>query len=123
MYRSPVDLPPDAGGDEVVRCIAKTGAARGFVDSLTDPQNASPDLTRFREYSYSLVQRFSRLGVSLMMTYEVPELFGLRALTQYGASHLADNVVLLQYRDIDSTIARTITILKTRASHHDPRVQ
>jgi circadian clock protein KaiC len=44
-------------------------------------------------------------------------------LTEYGASHLSDNVVLLQYRGIDSTVARTITILKTRGSLHDPRVQ
>jgi circadian clock protein KaiC len=123
MYRSPVDLHLDEWVYELLDCIETTGATRVLVDSLSDLQTASPDMIRFREYTYSLVHRFSRRGVSLMMTYEVAELFGLSTLTEYGTSHLADNVVLLQYRNIDATIVRTITILKTRASHHDPRVQ
>jgi circadian clock protein KaiC len=123
MYRSPVDIYLDEWVYDLLDCVETTGATRVLVDSLGDLQTASWDLTRFREYAYSLVHRFSRRGVSLMMTYEVPELFGLGTLTEYGASHLSDNVVLLQYREIESTITRTITILKTRASHHDPRVR
>jgi circadian clock protein KaiC len=123
LYRSPVDLYLDEWVYELLHAVETTGATRVLIDSLGDLQAASADTTRFREYTYSLIHRFSRRGVGLMMTYEVPELFGLTRLTEYGASHLADNVVLLQYRDIESTVARTITVLKTRASHHDPRVQ
>jgi circadian clock protein KaiC len=123
LYRSPVDLYLDEWVYELLETAEATGATRVLIDSLGDLEAASADLARFREYTYSLVHRFSRQGVGLMMTYEVPELFGLTRLTEYGASHLSDNVVLLQYRDVESTIARTITILKTRASHHDPRVQ
>lgn len=123
LYRSPIDIYLDEWVYELLDCVETTGATRVLIDSLGDLQATSPDLTRFREYTYSLVHRFSRRGVSLMMTYEVPELFGLDRLTEYGVSHLSDNVVLLQYRNVESTIARSITILKTRASHHDPRVQ
>ena len=42
---------------------------------------AAPHETRFREFIYSLVRRFSRQGVSLMMTFEVSELYGI-TLTQ-----------------------------------------
>lgn len=38
-------------------------------------------------------------------------------------SHLADNVVLLQYRSLDHSISRALTVLKTRASHHAPEAR
>ncbi len=36
---------------------------------------AAVDDTRFREFMYSLAQRFSRQGISLLTTYETPDLF------------------------------------------------
>jgi circadian clock protein KaiC len=124
MYRSPVDLYVDEWVYHLLDTAEAVGATRVLVDSLGDLQAASTDRTRFREYVYSLLHRCSRRGVSVMMTYEIPELFGVTKLTEYGASHLADNVVLLQYAGFDNTtISRTLTVLKTRASTHDPRVR
>jgi circadian clock protein KaiC len=123
MYRSPVDLYLDEWVYDLLDTIQSTGVTRVLIDSLGDLRGASPDLTRFQEYTYSLLQRCSRLGVSVMMTYEVAELFGLTRLTENGASHLSDNVILLQYRRSESALARTLTVLKTRARHHDPRVR
>jgi circadian clock protein KaiC len=123
MYRSPVDLYLDEWVYDLLGTIQSTGVTRVLVDSLGDLRTASPDLTRFREYTYSLLQRCSRLGVSIMLTYEVAELFGLTSLTEHGASHLSDNVILLQYRRGESAVTRTLTVLKTRAGDHDPRVR
>jgi len=70
-----------------------------------------------------LLHRSSRGGTSLMMTYELPELFGVRRLSDIAASHLADNVVLLQYREATGMMSRTLTVLKTRATHHEAGVR
>jgi circadian clock protein KaiC len=124
MYRTPVDLYVDEWVYDLLDTIEAVGATRVLVDSLGDLQAASPDETRFREYVYTLLHRCSRKGVSLMMTYEVPDLYGASRLTEYGASHLADNVLLLQYTGFDeAVVARTLTVLKTRATSHDPRVR
>jgi circadian clock protein KaiC len=123
MYRSPVDLYLDEWVYNLLGAIQSTGVKRVLVDSLGDLRNASPDLTRFREYTYSLLQRCSRMGVNIVLTYEVAELFGLTRLTEHGASHLSDNVILLQYRRGESAVTRTLTILKTRGGDHDPRVR
>ena len=123
LYRSPVDLYIDEWVYDVLDTVERAGAQRVLIDSLGDLQAASPDLVRFREYVYSLLHRFSRAGVSVIMTYEIPELSRASRLSEYGASHLSDNVVLLQYRGLDEdTVRRTLTVLKTRASSHDPRV-
>ncbi|MGZ8702593.1 MAG: RAD55 family ATPase [Gaiellaceae bacterium] len=123
MYRSPVDVYVDEWVYQLLETIERTGARRVLIDSLTDLQLASADAVRFREYTYSLVQRLARQGVSLFMTSELPNLFETNHLSEYGVSHLADNVVLLQYIRQESSVGRALTVLKTRASRHEPEIR
>lgn len=123
MYRSPVDIYLDEWVYELLEAVERIGARRVLIDSLFDLQFASLDDVRFREFMYSLIQRFSRQGVSLFMTSELPELFHATRLSEFGVSHLSDNVVLLQYVRNESTVERAITVLKTRASRHDPEIR
>ena len=123
LYRSPVDLYIDQWVHELLAAIERTGARRVLIDSLGDLAFAAGDEARYREYLYSLVQRCSRLGVSLLMTYELLELFQLVRLSEVGVSHVSDNVVVLQYLRHQSEVRRTLTVLKTRASLHQPQVR
>jgi circadian clock protein KaiC len=123
LYRSPVDLYIDQWVHELLAAIERTGARRVLIDSLGDLAFAANDEMRYREYLYSLVQRCSRLGVSLLMTYELTELFQLVRLSEVGVSHVSDNVVVLQYLRHQSEVRRTLTVLKTRASLHQPQVR
>jgi circadian clock protein KaiC len=123
LYRSPVDLYIDQWVYELLAAIERTGARRVLIDSLGDLAFAAGDQMRYREYLYSLVQRCSRLGVSLLMTYELPELFQLIRLSEVGVSHVSDNVVVLQYLRHQSELRRTLTVLKTRASLHQPQIR
>ncbi len=90
------------------------------IDSLMDLQMAAVDDTRFREFMYSLAQRFSRQGVSLLITYETPGLFSTGTLSQFVVSHLADNAIVLNYHRDHRAMSRSLAIVKTRASNHDP---
>ena len=58
-----------------------------------------------------------------MMTQEVPALFGISHLSEDGISHLSDNVILLQFVPRDMHLRRAVTVLKTRASRHDPAIR
>jgi circadian clock protein KaiC len=89
------------------------------VDSLPDVMAAAGDSTRFREWMYSLVQRLTRAGVTLVMTLEVADLYRIGRISDEGLSHLADNIILLQYVRGTSSVTRTLTVLKTRATRHD----
>jgi circadian clock protein KaiC len=123
LYRSPVDLYIDQWVYELLAAIERTGARRVLIDSLGDLFFAAGDEARYREYLYSLVQRCSRVGVSLLLTVELPDLFQVTRLSELGASHVSDNVVLLQYLRHQSELRRTLTVLKTRASLHQPQVR
>ena len=119
MYRSPVDIYMDEWVYDLLRTVERTGARRILLDSLMDLRMAGADEARFREFMYSLVQRFSRQGVSLFMTYETPELFGARTLSEFAVSHLSDNVIALNYYKDHGSLKRAMSVIKTRASRHD----
>ena len=123
MYRSPVDIQIDEWVYDLFDAVERSGAKRVLIDSLADLQFASGDPTRFREYMYSLTQRFSRAGVSVFMTSELADLFTVTRLSDYGVSHLSDNVLLLQYLRDGARIRRAITVMKTRATRSAPDVR
>jgi circadian clock protein KaiC len=123
MYRSPVDLYLDEWFYELLEVIERTRARRVFIDSLGDLRRAAVDEARFREYLYSLLQHCANQQISVMMSQEIPALFGATHVSEDGISHLSDNVVLLQFVPRDSQLRRALTVLKTRASRHDPDVR
>jgi circadian clock protein KaiC len=123
MYRSPVDLYLDEWFYELLEVIERTRARRVFIDSLGDLRRAAIDDLRFREYLYSLLQRSTERKISIMMSYETQGLFGVSHLTEGDISHLSDNVILLQFVRRDTQIRRAVTVLKTRASRHEPDVR
>ena len=123
MYRSPNDVYIDEWVYELLDLVKATGATRVLIDSLSDLHYAATDPVRFREFIYSLTQRLSRTGISPIMTSEVPDLFHVGRLAEYGISHLSDNVILLQYLRAESRLLRTVTVVKSRASAHDPEIR
>ena len=120
MYRTPVDLYLDEWVYDLLDTMDRTGATRVAIDSLGDLRASGGDELRFREYIYSLLQRCARANVSVVMTQEVAELFGVPRLSEYGISHLSDNVILLQFLRGESQLKRALTVLKSRGSAHDP---
>ena len=123
MYRAPVDLYLDEWVHDLLETVERTGARRILIDSLGDLRATSTDETRFREYIYSLLQRCARRGITVMMTQEVADLFGITRLSEFGISHVSDNVVLLQFIRGESSVKRGVTVMKTRASAHDPQIR
>ncbi len=123
MYRSPVDIHIDEWAYDLLQAVKRVRARRVLIDSISDLRAAAPDATRFREFCYSLVQRFARQGVSILMTFEIADLFRTERLSDDAVSPISDNVVLLSYLRDEDLIKRTISVIKTRASQHDPAIR
>jgi circadian clock protein KaiC len=123
MYRSPVDLYLEEWFYDLLETIERTGARRILVDSLQDLRRAAVDELRFREYLYSLLQRCSNRQISLMMSLETPQLFGVSTISDDGISHLSDNVILLQFVRNHARLQRAIIVVKTRASRYEPEIR
>jgi circadian clock protein KaiC len=66
-----------------------------------------------------LVGRFKELGVTALLTFETSTLHASGKVTDRGVSPIADNLVMLRYREADSGLCPTMTVIKTRGSAHD----
>lgn len=123
MYRSPVDIYIDEWVHELLEAVERTQARRVVIDSLLDLQMAAIDETRFREFMYSLVHRFSRQGITLLSTYETSDLNSDGRLSEFAISHLADNVIAFTHDRGHGAISRSLAIIKARASSHDTAIR
>jgi circadian clock protein KaiC len=109
MYRSPVDIYIDEWVYDLMDTVERTKARRVLIDSPADLRLAAGDEIRFHEFIYSIVQRFSRRGVSVLMTMETPRLYGTDRVSDSAVSPLADNVVMLSYhREGDPTVRKFV---------------
>ena len=122
-YVSPVDIYIDEFVSTISDMAFKSGAERVMIDSLSDLVSSEPDVRRFRDFIYSLVQSMSTKGISTYMTHEMNDLFATSVTTEFGISHMSDNIVLIHYLRQQSEIKRAIAVVKTRASMHDPRIR
>ena len=123
MYRSPVDIYIDEWVYHLMETVKRTGARRVLIDSLADLRMSAGDEIRFHEFIYSIVQRFSRQGVSVLMTLEITQLYGSDRVSDSAVSPLADNIVMLSYLREGDAIGRAMAVIKTRASRNDPAVR
>jgi KaiC len=113
MYRSPVDIYIDEWVHDLLETAERTQARRSLIDSLLDLQMAAIEDTRFREFMYSLLQRFSRQGISVLTTYETPGLHDGGALPEFALSHLADNLIRLGYHREHGAMSRSLAVIKS----------
>ena len=122
-YVSPVDVYIDEFSQIVADTVKAGGIQRVMIDSLNDLEINAPSKERFRDYMYALVQYMAASGVSIIMTSQIPDLFGTSYVSEFGISHMSDNVIMIYYVRQESEVKRAMLVLKTRASHHDPAIR
>jgi circadian clock protein KaiC len=123
LYTSPVEMGVDEHTQTIKAAIDEIGARRVVIDSLMDIEIATLDKVRFKDYVYSLVNDLRSRGITSMLTNEIPELFGPLQLSAHGISFISDNVILLRYVEIGSSLRRGISVLKMRGRDHDKAVR
>jgi circadian clock protein KaiC len=117
-YTSQVELFSDRFLDEIRRQIARVGARRVVLDSLTSLALGVPSPRRFRELVYALTKHCRMAGATPLMTMEVAELLGTGQLTGHGASSTADNLIVLRYVEVSGRLERAVFVLKSRGTGH-----
>ena len=117
LYRAPVDLRLDQWVYQLLEAVEATGTRRVLIDSLRDLSAVAWDPGSFHEYLYSLLQRLGRAGVTVVMTEESSDLFGLTAVDSPAAG-VVDDVFLLHYVRRDGLWSRVVRVLKSRGRSH-----
>lgn len=115
QYDSPLELELDVHFEELVRIIEKNNIKRVVLDSLAAYESASPEESM--DFIYALATYFKNHHITAIFNYESPELLGVSQISEnIKASHLVDNIVLLNYVEISTRIRRAFTVPKARGS-------
>lgn len=121
-YRSPVELQIDSIVVDIFERISAGGVQRLVVDAIGDLSAAASDAQRLPDYLYSLVQHFVVGGITSLFTYESADpLLGASA-GQPRLSYMSDNLLQITLTGEHET-RRTLRVVKTRNSAHDPRAR
>ncbi|MEP7066969.1 MAG: ATPase domain-containing protein [Gemmatimonadota bacterium] len=123
MYVSPVELQIDSIVVGIFDRIKDGTIRRVVVDAVGDLVTAASDTQRVHDYLYSLVQHFAVNGVTSVLTFEsgITEDGNLETCEQ-RFSYMSDNVLAIGLGGEERT-RRTIRVIKTRNSGHDPVVR
>ena len=125
IYRAPMDLTIDEVIDQARKEVERLDAKRLVIDSLSGFELArSPaDQSNFRESLQRLVAWLTSRGLTVVMTTEIPEVFGELRFSTYEISFIADNIILLRYVEIESELRKVLAVVKMRGSSHDKELR
>jgi circadian clock protein KaiC len=115
-----LDLSLDEILHDLTAMIVRMKAKRVVIDSLPGFEMALAAVFRedFRESLYRLVTSLTDMGVTVVMTAEVEDLYtGLR-FSSYGNAFLADAILMQRYIEIQGKLRRALSVVKVRGSAH-----
>jgi circadian clock protein KaiC len=120
LYIRPLDLSVDETVREIIDAVQAMGAKRLVIDSLAGFEMAlAPGFrTDFRESLYRMIGALTRLGVTILSTVEVQEVFTGFALSSYAISFLSDDILRLRYVSINGQLRKMMVVIKMRRSSH-----
>jgi circadian clock protein KaiC len=122
LYVSPVELQIDSFIVELFQRIKNGTLRRVAIDAVGDLAAAASDAQRLHDYLYSLVQHFEVNGVTSLLTFETGASTSGTDLHEQRFSYMSDNILSIGLGG-DERTRRTIRVIKTRNSGHDPVVR
>jgi circadian clock protein KaiC len=99
--------------------LTASKATRVVIDAITHMLNERFGPDDLRHVLYKLAVRFKALDVTSLLTLEASSLHASELVTERSLSPIADNLLMLRYREIDGRLVSMLTVVKTRGSEHD----
>src|ERR1043166_1751102 len=119
-YLRPLDLSVDETLAEIQTAVARLGATRVVIDSLSGFEVALAPTYRmdFRESLYRLVGALTSTGVTILMTDEVVEAHPGGQFTHERVSFITHDVLAQRRSEIDGHLKKVLSVVKMRGSEH-----
>jgi circadian clock protein KaiC len=125
LYLRPLDLSVDETMQEILDAIARVGAKRLVIDSLTGFEMAlAPGFREdFRESLYRMISALTGAGITVLSTVEVEDTFDAMPFSHYAISFLTDDIIRLRYVEIDGQLRKMMVVIKMRGGNHSKDIR
>ena len=111
----------DKLGHQLLDEVRAQGTKRLLIDGLGGFERAAVHPARLVEFFAALTNELRALGVTVLATWELRDLFG-PTVTAPGSeiSSLLDNLLMLRHVEVNSRFKRTLSVLKVRDRAYEP---
>jgi len=125
IYLRPLDLSVDEMMQEILDAVKRNGAKRLVIDSLAGFEMALAPAFRadFRESLYRMIFALTAIGITILSTLEMPELFTELSFSSYSISFLTDDIIRMRYVEVDGQLCQIIMVVKMRRGAHSREIR
>jgi circadian clock protein KaiC len=86
---------------------------------MTSYSTALNNLALYRDFFHALVAFSKARLMSTFFNYENPEFLGISSfMPDFPVSSIVDNIILLSLVELDNTLRRCVTVVKSRGTAH-----
>jgi circadian clock protein KaiC len=123
MWRPPFEQMVDAVGEAVVGAVKRLQVRRLLLDDVNGLQSAAVYPHRVQPFLAALLEELFQMGVTTILTALEQETTLVEETKQVsGIAGLVENVIDIRRELSQERLARLLSILKMRDSHHDERL-
>jgi len=119
LFESPQELEIDVHFSEIVALVEKYNIQRLVIDGMTSYSTALNDVALYRNFFHALVAFSKSRLMSTFFNYENPEFLGISTfMPEFPVSSIVDNIILLSLVELDNSLRRCVTVVKSRGTAH-----
>jgi len=119
MFESPQELEIDAHYARIVELIEEHDIQRMVIDGMTSYSTAIGEVSVYRDFFHAIVAYSKQRLMTTFFNYENPEFLGISSyMPDFPLSSIVDNLILMSLVEINNSLHRCITVVKSRGSKH-----
>jgi circadian clock protein KaiC len=119
LFESPQELDVDAHYDRIVRLIEEHDIQRMVIDGMTSYSTAIGEVSVYRDFFHAIVAHSKQRLMTTFFNYENPEFLGISSyMPDFPVSSIVDNLILMSLVEINNSLHRCMSVVKSRGSKH-----
>jgi circadian clock protein KaiC len=104
----------------IVTTVEKHNIQRMVIDGMTSYSTAVGNLGVYRDFFHALVSFSKGRLMTTFFNYENPEFLGISSfMPDFPVSSIVDNIILLSLVELENSLHRCMTVVKSRGSKHE----
>jgi circadian clock protein KaiC len=119
LFESPQELNVDAHYARITRIIEENKVQRMVIDGMTSYSTAIGEIGVYRDFFHAIVAYSKQRLMTTFFNYENPEFLGISSyMPDFPVSSIVDNLILMSQVEINNSLHRCISVVKSRGSKH-----
>ena len=123
VYVSPIELDVDEHVYRIQELVHKVEAQRLIIDSISSFEIGMSDKVKYTDYIWALTDYFKANRITVLLTHEMRGSLDFSTMTKHGISFVADNLLLLCFKEDGINLKRYLRVVKMRGSRHSTELK